>query len=70
MEVAKTTGATVRKVMTGASEAAPQVITKTRTVVKTQVIEKEKKAAEKPQITVEILRGGQQTQKSFTIEQE
>ena len=66
-EVAKTTGATVRKVMTGASEEAPKVVTKTRTVVKTKVIEKEKKA-EKPQATVEILRGSQKTEKSFTTE--
>lgn len=66
-EVAKTTGSTVRKVMTGASEEAPKVITKTRTIVKTQVVEKEKKP-EKTQVTVEILRGSQKTEKSFTIE--
>ena len=56
--------------MTGASEEAPKVVTKTRTVVKTKVIEKEKKAEkpQAPQATVEILRGSQKTEKSFTTE--
>jgi pilus assembly protein CpaB len=68
-EFAKTTGATVKKVMIGSSELQPKVITKTRTVVKTQVIEKDKKT-EKPQtITVEILQGSKKTEKSFAIEE-
>ncbi len=66
-EVARTTGATVKKVMTGVSEEAPKVVTKTRTVVKAHIIEKGKKV-EKPQTTVEILRGNQKTEKSFGIE--
>jgi pilus assembly protein CpaB len=67
-EVARTTGATVKKVMTGVSEAQPKVITKTITKVKSQVIVKEKKG-EKPQAyMVEILRGSQKTEKSFAIE--
>jgi pilus assembly protein CpaB len=68
-EVAKTTGSTVRKVMTGVSEEAPKVITKTKKIVKTKVIEaKEKKTEEPLTFTVEILRGSQKTEKSFKIE--
>ena len=67
-EVAKTSGSTVRKVMTGVSEEAPKVIKKTRTIVKTQVVEKEKKAEKPKTFDVEILRGSQKTEKSFVAE--
>jgi pilus assembly protein CpaB len=70
-EVTKTTGATVKKVMAGASEEAPKALTKTKKIVKSQVksqaMEKEKKP-EKMQATIEILRGSQKTEKTFTIE--
>jgi pilus assembly protein CpaB len=70
-EVSKTTGSTVKKVMTGVSEAEPKAITKTKKIVKSQAksqaIEKEKKP-EKLQATIEILRGSQKTEKTFTIE--
>ena len=66
-EVAKTTGATVKKVMAGASEAQPKVVAKTKKIVKSQTAEREKKP-EKMQATIEILRGSQKTEKTFTIE--
>lgn len=65
--LAKTTGSTVRKVMTGVAEETPKTITKTRTIVRTKIVEKEKKP-EKPAFTMEILRGSQKTEKSFTTE--
>lgn len=67
-EVARTTGATIRKVMTGVSEEAPKVIAKASTVAKPKVIVKEKKAERQQALTVEILRGAQKTEKSFTTE--
>lgn len=66
MEVAKTSGSSVKKVLAGVSEKKPKVITKTRTVVKTKVIEA--KVIKPEFITVEILQGSQKTEKSFKVE--
>ena len=54
--------------MTGVSEEAPKVIAKASTVAKPKVIVKEKKAERQQALTVEILRGAQKTEKSFTTE--
>jgi pilus assembly protein CpaB len=70
MQVAQTMGATVSKVMTGVSMEKPKVIAKTRTVVKTKVVESKPKEAEKPAVvTVEILRGNKKTEESFRAEE-
>jgi pilus assembly protein CpaB len=76
-DVAKTTGATVSKVLTAASTATPTVITKTKTAAKTRpavkakVVEGKPAAPEKPQVvTVEILRGNKRSEESFKVEKE
>jgi pilus assembly protein CpaB len=76
-DVAKTTGATVSKVLTAASTATPTVITKTKTAAKTRpavkakVVEAKPAAPEKPQVvTVEILRGNKRSEESFKVEKE
>ena len=62
-EVAKTTGATVTKVMTGATvgpiKAAP-TSAKKASVSKTPAVKKEE-----PKVTVEVYRGGKMTTDSF-----
>lgn len=67
-EVAKTTGATVAKVMTGAVTTATKVVYKTKEVVKPVIVEKEKpRPVEKPSepYNIEVYRGTQKSVESF-----